>query len=276
MTTETHPLHQKNAELGNKIINYGKEVLLEDGDAADIEVGEKITLMKWGNAVITNKETIDGKIHLTGELKLDDTDFKKTKKITWITNDPSVTFELTLVELDHIITKKKVEDEESVKDIVNYNSRIAYTAIGEHALSNVKQGDYIQLERRGYFFVDKLAEGDNLLTLNFIPDGKSSNMSKIKSKLDQKEVAGGKVTDKQKEQAAEKAKAAAATATGPDGEVKLSKKELNKLKKKEGKQNAKTGNPAPADKPANNAAPTVVASAGLTAEATEILNRVEL
>jgi elongation factor 1-beta len=65
------------------------------------------------------------------------------------------------------------------------------------------------------------------MTLNFIPDGKSSNMSKIKSKLDQKEVAGGKVTQEQKDKAA----ALVAAKTGPvDGEEKvLSKKELNKL-----------------------------------------------
>lgn len=29
------------------------------------------------------------------------------------------------------------------------------------------------------------------MTLNFIPDGKQKNMSKIESKLDQKQVSGG-------------------------------------------------------------------------------------
>jgi glutamyl-tRNA synthetase len=135
ITTEKHLLHQKNADLGEKNVYYGKELLVEEGDAVDIEVGEKVTLMKWGNCVITNKETVDGKITLTGELKIDDKDFKKTKKLTWITNDPTTSFEVTLVELDHIITKKKVEDNESVKDIVNLNSRIAYTAIAEQDLS---------------------------------------------------------------------------------------------------------------------------------------------
>jgi translation elongation factor EF-1beta len=88
------------------------------------------------------------------------------------------------------------------------------------------------------------------MTLNFIPDGKSTNMSKIKSKLDQKEVNSGKVTDKQKADAAAKEEAKAAEG-GAD--KKLSKKELNKLKKKEGKSNAKAGVPtdkAAADKPA--------------------------
>jgi glutamyl-tRNA synthetase len=162
LTTESHPLHQKNADLGVKAILYGKEVLIEDGDAQDIEVGEKITLMKWGNCVISKKDVdANGKVTLHGEINLEDKDYKKTKKLTWITNDPNTTFEFTLVELDHIITKKKVEDEESVKDIVNHNSRIAYTAIAEGAMRQLQQGSIIQLERRGYFFVDKIALGNN-------------------------------------------------------------------------------------------------------------------
>jgi glutamyl-tRNA synthetase len=161
--------------------------------------------MKWGNCVISKKDVgADGHVTLHGEINLEDKDYKKTKKLTWITNDANTSFEVTLVELDHIITKKKVEDDESVKDIVNHNSRIAYTAVAEGAMRNIQHGSIIQLERRGYFFVDKLALGNQQLTLNYIPDGKSSNMSKIKSKLDQKEVAGGKVTEQQKAKAAAK------------------------------------------------------------------------
>jgi hypothetical protein len=76
------------------------------------------------------------------------------------------------------------------------------------------------------------------MTLNFIPDGRSSNMSKIKSKLDQKQVAGGKTSEKTEDT---KKKGAAPT-EGADGEQKLSKKELNKLKAKEKKAAAKAGN----------------------------------
>jgi len=77
------------------------------------------------------------------------------------------------------------------------------------------------------------------MTLHFIPDGKSSNMSKIKSKLDQAEVAGGKA-DKAVAAAKEKKKQGT-TAVGEDGEAKLSKKELNKLAKKNQKANAVAG-----------------------------------
>lgn len=83
------------------------------------------------------------------------------------------------------------------------------------------------------------------MTLNFIPDGKSKNMSTISSVLDQKQVSGGKV-DKAVDSSKDKKKAG-----GEDGApVELSKKELNKLKKKEEKAAAtaaaKSGAPLPA------------------------------
>lgn len=189
---ETHPLHQKNASLGEKAVLYGRELLVENGDARDIAVGEKITLMKWGNATITSSETIDGQLVLHGNVDPADKDFKKTKKLTWIAVDPNTNFEVTLVELDHLITKKKVEENEKVQDIVNKTSRIAYTAIAEGNMKSLQVGTKIQLERRGYFIVDKIQGADNKMTLNFIPDGKSKNMSKIQSKLDQAVVSGGK------------------------------------------------------------------------------------
>jgi hypothetical protein len=85
------------------------------------------------------------------------------------------------------------------------------------------------------------------MTLNFIPDGKSKNMSTIESKLDQKQVAGGK-TDKAVDSSKDKKKQGGADGA-PGEEVKLSKKELNKLKKKEEKAAAtaaaKSGQPLP-------------------------------
>jgi len=138
---ETHPLHQKNADLGVKAVLYGKELLLEEGDAKDIEVGEKVTLMKWGNCTISKKDVdANGKITLEGTVDPEDKDFKKTKKITWITVDANTNFEVTLVELDHLITKKKVEENDKVQDIVNKNSRIAYTAIAEGNMRSLQHG----------------------------------------------------------------------------------------------------------------------------------------
>lgn len=148
-------LHQKNDLLGSKAVVYGKELLIERDDASAIEVGEKVTLMKWGNVTISKKETADdGIVILHGLVDPEDKDFKKTKKITWVCADPDTTIEITLVEFDHLITKKKVEDTDDVKLLVNHNSRIEYSAIAEGSLRNIQQGASIQLERRGFFYVD--------------------------------------------------------------------------------------------------------------------------
>ena len=196
--------------------------------------------MKWGNATVSKREEKDGVITLWADLCVEDKNFKGTKKITWIAVDSATNFEVTLVELDHLITKKKVEENEKVQDIVNYDSYIAYTAIAEGCMKNVQRGDIIQLERRGYFFVDKLELQAQKMTLNFIPDGKSKNMSKIESKLDQKQIAGGKA-DKAVDAAKDKKKQGGGDEAPKEG---LSKKEANKLAKKQQQAAAKAAKAA--------------------------------
>lgn len=271
VTTETHPLHNKNPDLGVKAVLFSKELLIEAGDAQDIVEGEKVTLMKWGNCVISKKEVgADGKISLWGDVNPEDKDFKKTKKITWVAVDANTNFEVTLVEYDHLITKKKFEDGDKVQELVNTNSKIAYTAIAEGPLRSVQHKMKIQLERRGFFFVDKLQVANSQMTLNFIPDGKQSNMSKITSKLDQKEVAGGKA-DAAHQAKKDKKKTGGAEPAADGEEVKLSKKELNKLKKKQQKETAKAGGPA---EKKDNAKPKE-APKGISADVAQKINELE-
>lgn len=134
-------LHQKNDSLGSKAVIYGRELLIEKDDAIAIELGEKVTLMKWGNVTITKKVILDdGTVELTGTVDPEDKDFKKTKKITWVCNDPDTTVEITLVEYDHIITKRKIEDTDDIKLIVNHASKHEYTAIAEGSFRTIQKG----------------------------------------------------------------------------------------------------------------------------------------
>ena len=50
-----HPLHKKNPSLGNKPVMMGKNLLIEKEDAETLELGQKVTLMNWGNIKITKK-----------------------------------------------------------------------------------------------------------------------------------------------------------------------------------------------------------------------------
>lgn len=242
----SQPLHPKNDAVGSKAVIYGRELWIEKDDAISIEVGEKVTLMKWGNITITKKDnSLDGNPVLYGNIDESDKDFKKTKKITWVCADPDTTVEITLVELDHLITKKKIEENDDVKQLVNHNSRIEYTAIAEGSLRTIQRGASIQLERRGYFFIDQAATlGDKKLRLHFIPDGKSKSMSVISHKLDAKEIAGGKGKAEGANRAEAKKAAGGEDAanTGENGEAApLSKKQAKKDAKKAEKKAAKAG-----------------------------------
>lgn len=134
---ETHPLHPKNAGIGNKAVEYAKELYIEKADAQDIAVDEKVTLMKWGNIIVTGKDEKKGVLTLTAKVLADDKDFKKTKKITWLAKSKT-NFEVTIQELDHIITKDKIEENDKIEDIVNKNSSIEYTALGEGNMRTLK------------------------------------------------------------------------------------------------------------------------------------------
>ena len=104
--------------MGTKAVEYANEVYIEKADAIDIVVDEKVTLMKWGNMIVTGKDEKNGLITFTAKLLPDDKDFKKTKKITWISKSKT-NFDVQIQELDHIITKEKIEENDKIEDIVN-------------------------------------------------------------------------------------------------------------------------------------------------------------
>lgn len=58
---------------------------------------------------------LEGVLHLEGSVKT-------TKlKLTWLPDISKLT-PLTLVDFDHLITKKKPEDDDNIEDLVNPNS----------------------------------------------------------------------------------------------------------------------------------------------------------
>lgn len=71
--------------------------------------------MKWGNVTITKKVQKGDNIELFGTYDAEDKDFKKTTKLTWICNDPDTTFEIQMVEFDHLINKDKIEENDDFK-----------------------------------------------------------------------------------------------------------------------------------------------------------------
>jgi glutamyl-tRNA synthetase len=112
-----------NAALGERPVWQSNELLVEFDDADQlVVVGEKITLMNWGNFQIHTKEIQpDGSYLITAEYLPEDKDFKKTKKITWLANNTNLLV-ANLYEFDQLIKTPKVEENDNFEDLVNVNS----------------------------------------------------------------------------------------------------------------------------------------------------------
>ncbi|RZC48856.1 hypothetical protein C5167_017274 [Papaver somniferum] len=168
------PRHKKFEGAGTKATTYAKRIWLDNADASLITVGEEITLMDWGNAIIKEiKKDQDGIVtNMTGVLHLEGS-VKTTKlKLTWLAEMDELV-NLSLVELDHLITKKKLEENEDFVDVLNPCTKKEILAIGDSNIRNLKQGEIIQLERKGYFRCDvPFIRPSKPVVLIAIPDGR--------------------------------------------------------------------------------------------------------
>lgn len=170
---EDKPKHKKNPEVGLKKVSYAKNVLIEQADAATIEDNEEITFMDWGNVIVTKitregdlVKSIEAKLHLEG-------DFRKTsKKLTWLA-DTDAKVPVELIDFDHLITKDKIEDGENFEDFLTKQTEFHSNAFADANVRDMKAGDVIQFERKGYYRLDQpYVEGKEAVFFT-IPDGKT-------------------------------------------------------------------------------------------------------
>ena len=180
--------HPQNPKLGDKIQFRSGKIIIEGEDASPLVVGEKVTLMKWGNCTLTKIENVEGSLKLTATLDESDKDFKSTKKLTWLSEDCDLV-KVHLVEYDHLIKVKKVEEGMDFMDCLTDKSKFVTEAIAEPFVKNVQLGDIVQFERRGFFILDSRSGGgdkEQILEFVYIPDGKTKTMSTLSSKVDVK------------------------------------------------------------------------------------------
>lgn len=135
--------------------------------------------MDWGNAIVRSKKADpSGAItSVTMDLNLDG-DFRKTKKkITWLAQ-PTSEYPLpsvALVDFDYLISKKKLEENDNVADFVTPVSEFKEFAIADANVLELKPGDIIQFERKGYYTYDK--ETDGMREFFKIPDGRAAGIA---------------------------------------------------------------------------------------------------
>ncbi|KAJ1925396.1 glutamate--tRNA ligase [Tieghemiomyces parasiticus] len=177
------PKHKKNPAVGIKKLYTSNTLCLEAEDAAELAMDEEITLMDWGNMIVeriqrdpaTNIVTqVDLALHLAGDVK------KTKKKLTWLSmltpaEEPGLV-QCMLVDYDHLLTKKKLEEGDQWQDYVNPVTEFKTRALGDSNLHDLRQGDIIQLERRGYYICDRPSTTESpMVYLIRVPDGKAKS-----------------------------------------------------------------------------------------------------
>ncbi|XP_039757717.1 bifunctional glutamate/proline--tRNA ligase isoform X3 [Pararge aegeria] len=181
-------LHPKNPDVGTKAIWISKRLLIDQLDAKALKVGENATFINYGNVMIDNiNRTPDGTVtSIDATPNLENKDFKKTIKLTWLAETPqSPTVETYCVYFDHIISKPLLGKDEDFKQYIGHQTRWEVPMLGESALSKVKVGDIIELQRRGFFRVDVAAGPPSPhtsratpLILFHVPDGRTKEKPK--------------------------------------------------------------------------------------------------
>ncbi|KFR06157.1 Bifunctional glutamate/proline--tRNA ligase, partial [Nipponia nippon] len=184
--------HPKNADVGLKPVWYGSRVLIEGADAETLTEGEVVTFINWGNIIITklNRNSSGKIVSIDAKLNLENKDFKKTTKITWLAETPRAPLIPTVcVNYEHLITKPVLGKDEDFKQYINRNSKQEELMLGDPCLRELKKGDIIQLQRRGFFICDQPYEPvspysckDAPCILIYIPDGHTKEMPTSGSK----------------------------------------------------------------------------------------------
>lgn len=209
--------HPKNPELGTKDLFVGPNLLVDKMDADLMNVGENVTFINWGNLRVTDVQRNEvGEVkHVFAKQNLEDKDYKKTLKVTWIlshTEQPLIP--CMCIYYDHLISKPVLGKDEDFKNFLNDNTKIVVEMLGDSLLANLKKGDIIQIQRKGFFICDEPYDSSSLrytsregpLVLISIPDGSKDTTTlpvavrKIQeAKLSEKEKASsmkGKAAEK--------------------------------------------------------------------------------
>ncbi|KAH9630766.1 hypothetical protein HF086_000994 [Spodoptera exigua] len=179
-------LHPKNPDVGSKTVHVAGRLLIDQVDAKTLKEGENATFINYGNIMIDKiHKAADGTVtSIDATPNLDNKDYKKTLKLTWLADTPkSPTVEVYCVYFDHIISKPLLGKDEDFKQYIGHKTRWEIPMLGEPELLKVKVGDIIQLQRRGFFRVDVAAAPPSQhtsrptpLVLFHVPDGHTKEM----------------------------------------------------------------------------------------------------
>ena len=158
--------HPSNKQLGWKKMWKSKHLFVNQYDSDLFEIGDRVGLLKFVVVELTNCQ--DGVYHC---VIAEDQQYKTAKhKINWVNTNPSTFIKATLVTYGPLITRDNMEQGDNVLDIFNKESKSSMDVLIEKAAEELKPGELLQLERRGYYRYD----GNGVFIQ--IPDGRKKAM----------------------------------------------------------------------------------------------------
>lgn len=174
LTPLARPRYIKNPGLGSKNVLLGRNILIEQVDAQSFALGEEITLMNWGNAIVRGigKDTGDQTIKTLNLEFNPGGDVKKTKKVTWLadTDTDMNLIPVDLVSFDYLITKDKLDKSDNLQDCLTEVTEFRQQAFADCNVKLLKNRAIIQFERKGYYRLDSvLWDGQERLVFFDIP-----------------------------------------------------------------------------------------------------------
>ncbi len=168
------PKHPKNVVLGTNKVTFSSTIYVDQADAASLSLGEELTLMGWGNAFVrySAKSESGAVAVLKLELHLDGEVLKTNKKIHWLSAAGCDLVPAELWEFGDLLNKDTLEKGDELDDYLNDDTATVVHALLDSNCKELREGEVIQLERKGYYRVDKIGEGSGGKVVLFkIPTG---------------------------------------------------------------------------------------------------------
>lgn len=120
-------MHPKDASVGQKTVWQSPVVLLEQEDAQLINANDTVTFVNWGNLIIVDVQKSNGIVtEIKAKLDLDNKDFKKTLKVTWLADvEQDKNVEVKALYYDHVINKPILEKTDDWVNFINKDSLVS-------------------------------------------------------------------------------------------------------------------------------------------------------
>ena len=145
-------------------------------DAASIDEGEEVTLLRWTSVLVTGatRRPSDGMVTSLQSEYLPVFKFlKKKKDVTWLANCADLV-NVKLLTFGPLLTRSNIPEHECASAYFNHQSIKTDDAFGDPALRLLKVGEVIQLERHGFYRVDRpYVSPLQPMVLFMVPDGKT-------------------------------------------------------------------------------------------------------